>query len=195
VEVSPISLPGLEQAMNTVLDQPISLEAVVKFLDTTPFFDKLDPFERAEVIRIMEVLRLQGDEIVLREGAAGDAWYVIFEGEVRVLKNSPAGPVETSRLRPGECFGEMAILDGLPRSATVKAAGPLTLFRFQRSRFEDLLEQGSLGAYKLVAAMARLLSKRHRILTHRIVDLISANPSLQQARLASEEVDRYHVSE
>ena len=84
----------------------------------------------------------------------------------------------------------MAILDGMPRSASVRAAGPLTIFRFRRDRFDALLAQGSLGAYKLVAAMARVLSHRHRQLTHQIFDLLAGQAQVPAAQAASASVDR-----
>jgi CRP-like cAMP-binding protein len=177
------------------MDQPISLDAVIEFLVSTPFFDGLDPFERAEVVRIMEVLRLQEGEEIFREGTSGDSWYVIFEGEVRVLKDADTqAQTEIARLGPGRCFGEMAILDGMPRSASVRAAGPLTIFRFRRDRFDGLLAQGSLGAYKLIAAMARVLSHRHRQLTQQIFDLLGADARVPAAH-AGASVDPYQVSE
>ena len=83
------------------MDQPISLDAVIEFLVSTPFFDGLDPFERAEVVRIMEVIRLQEGEEVFHEGTSGDSWYVIFEGEVRVLKDADTeAESEIARLGP-----------------------------------------------------------------------------------------------
>jgi len=120
------------------VDQPISLETVVGFLLATPLFGGLDAAERGEVVRIMDVRRLQTGEEIFHEGDAGDAWYVIFEGQANVLKDAAGGPTPISTLGVGACFGEMAILDGLARSATVRAAGPLTIFRFRRERFEDL---------------------------------------------------------
>src|SRR5262245_7744491 len=103
------------------MDQPISLENVISFLVATPLFGGLDPVERGEIMRIMEVRRLTAGERVFHEGDPGDAWYVIFEGRVRVLKTTPAGQVGIASLDPGACFGEMAILDGSARSATIEA--------------------------------------------------------------------------
>jgi CRP-like cAMP-binding protein len=62
----------------------------------------------------------------------------------------------------------MATLDSGPRSATVIAREPVTLFRFREARFTELLDEGSLAAYKLVLAMARMLSLRHRELTRQL---------------------------
>jgi len=155
------------------MDQPFSLDTVVSFLVSTPFFDGLDPADRAEVVRIMEVRRLTDGEEAFHEGDPGDAWYVIFEGRARVLRDGPGGATEIRLLERGSCFGEMAILDAQPRSATIEAVGPLTVFCFRRERFELLLDQGSLGAYKLVLAMARTLSRRHRELTQDLVEQMS----------------------
>jgi CRP/FNR family transcriptional regulator, cyclic AMP receptor protein len=166
------------------MEQTISLDTIVGFLVSTPFFDRLDPAERAEVVRIMEVQRLTDGEEVFHEGDAGDAWCVILEGEARVLKDAEGGMKELAVLKRGACVGEMAILDGEGRSATVKAVGPLTLLRFRRSRFEQLLNLGSLGAYKLVLAMARMLSQRHRRLTARLSTLASKGDSIAEYQIS-----------
>jgi CRP/FNR family transcriptional regulator, cyclic AMP receptor protein len=107
------------------MDPSISLDTVIGFLVATPLFDRLDAAERAEVVRIMDVQRLAKGEEVFHEGDAGDAWYVIFDGRVEVTKEMPSGQTRIAVLRGGTCFGEMAILDGLARSATVRALEPL----------------------------------------------------------------------
>jgi len=179
------------------MDQPLSFETVISFLVATPLFDGLDAAERAEVVRIMEVQRFRNDQEIFHEGDTGDAWYVIFEGRAEVVKERQAGgSTRIALLRAGSCFGEMAILDGQPRSATVRAAGPLTLFRFARSRFDDLLDQGSLGAFKLVASMARTLSQRQRQLTQHVSELMQRRVTPTSIRAEVGDVlDRYLVSE
>jgi CRP-like cAMP-binding protein len=147
------------------MDQAISLESAVVFLMSVPLFDRLDPAELAEVTRILEVRRLIASEEVFHEGDAGDAWYVVFEGRVQVVEESEGLVHEIAAIRRGGAFGEMAVLDGQPRSATVRACEPTTLFRFREARFSELLDEGSLAAYKLVLALARMLSLRHRELT------------------------------
>src|SRR5262249_23503771 len=129
------------------------------------------------------------------EGEPGDAWYVIFEGQVRVMKELPSGPSEIATLGPGSCFGEMAMLDGLARSATVRAAGPLTMFRFRRSRFDHLLEQGSLGAYKLAAGMGGTVSQRHRQLTQQVSDMMIGKGTPRTVRAVSVAIEQFQVSE
>src|SRR5450631_1168219 len=93
------------------MDEPISLDTVVRFLVATPLFDGLDPAERAEVVRIMEVEQRSDGEDVFHEGDLGDAWYVIYSGTARVLKAADSGAWQIRMLERGACFGEMAILD------------------------------------------------------------------------------------
>jgi CRP-like cAMP-binding protein len=178
------------------MDQHISLESVINFLVATPLFHDLDAAERGDVARIMEVQRLTQGEIVFGEGDEGDAWYVVFDGSAKVVKMMSARATPIARLGPGACFGEMAILDGMSRSATVVAEGPLTVFRFRRERFDDLLEQGSLGAFKLVSAMARTLSQRQRQLTQQLSELLAEEPARNPSRdEIGEVVQRFAVSE
>ena len=66
----------------------------------------------------------------------------------------------------------MAILDGSPRSATVRAAEASTVLKFPRSGFQQLLEEGNLAAYKLVYHMAKVLVSRQRGVTQRLVDVL-----------------------
>ena len=183
------------------MNQPISLDTVISFLVSTPLFDRLDAAERAEVVRIMEVQRLIDGEAVFHEGESGDAWYVIFDGQARVVSERDGDAQEHALLGPGSCFGEMAILDGEGRSATVRALGPLTVFRFRRARFEQLLDQGSLGAYKLILAMARMLSQRHRQLTQQLAALLppddaaDVGTSREGKPIARTTVAEYQISE
>jgi len=161
-----------------LIDQPISLDAVIAFLVASPLFRDLDAEERADVVRIMEIQRLQKGEEVFHEGDAGDSWYVIYEGQVEVTTASSSGDERPlSVLDTGSGFGEMAMLDGSPRSATVRATGPLTLFRFRRPRFDELLGDGSLGAYKLVLAMAKEMSLRLRRLTRQVAERMGNSSS------------------
>ena len=155
------------------MEGPLTLEGVISFLLETPLFADLDATELAEIVKIIQVQRLRAGQTVFREGDPGDAWYVLFEGVAAVTKESAAGPGrEIARLEPPACFGEMAVIDGSARSATIKASTDLTLFRFRRGPFQDLLEEGSLAAYKLILAMARILSQRHRRLTQQISELV-----------------------
>ena len=80
---------------------------------------------RGDVLELLDTqsreLRREPGEFFVREGEAGDLFYVLLEGRVEVLKNFPAGLRRLRCLGPGDCFGEMALMDMSRRSASVCA--------------------------------------------------------------------------
>lgn len=154
----------------------LTLEQIIAFLVDAPMFGDLDSNELSQVVRIMQVQQLRPGQWVFREGDPGDAWYVVYEGEVEVVKETDAtsGERVIAILGRRACFGEMAILDGSPRSASVRATRALTAFRFPRQQFSKLLADGNLAAYKLVYQISLVLVSRQRRTTHRLVELLAA---------------------
>lgn len=152
----------------------LSLEHIISFLLGTPMFGDLDAHELSEIVHIMQVQYVRAEQILFREGHLGDAWYVVFEGELEVVGGRPTSPHARTlaRLGPAACFGEMSILDGSPRSASVRAIKASTVFKFPRADFLDLLDDGNLAAFKLVYHMARQLAIRQRQTTARLNDLL-----------------------
>jgi len=150
----------------------ITLEEIIKFLLEAPMFGDLDAEELSRVVHIMQIQRLRPGQYLFREGQRGEAWYVTYEGEVEVTKDAGFGTSPLARLRSPACLGEMAVLDGSPRSATARAVGEVTVLRFPREAFDDLLEDGNLAAFKLVYQMARVLAARQRQTTSALVELI-----------------------
>ena len=155
------------------MDLNLTLEGVIEFLLETPLFEDLDAAELGEVVRVMQIQRVRPEHAIFKEGDAGDAWYVLYEGEAVVEKRDPFSPKrKVATLGAHACFGEMAILDDSPRSASVSAVSEVTLFRFPSVPFQDLIEESNLAAFKLVHAMARTLCARQRRLTQQLTDLM-----------------------
>lgn len=73
-------------------------------------------------------LQYQAGEIIFRQGYPGDYAYVIVSGQVEIVDVKPDGSIEhIALLEPGQMFGEMALLDDQPRSATARAATDVSL--------------------------------------------------------------------
>lgn len=107
-------------------------------------FSKCTPRQRRTIARHAQIAELPAGIELIKEGEPGDALFVILDGEARVLQ---AG-IEVNRVGPGSYFGEMAILDGEPRSATVVAESDvkvavigIRMFRTMLREFSDLAEQ------------------------------------------------------
>lgn len=174
----------------------ITLEQIITFLLETPMFGDLDAAELSQIVHIMQLQRVREGQPIFREGDPGDAWYVIYEGGAEVHKSTdflPARRIAT--LSPRSCFGEMAILDHSPRSASVVALAETTVFRFPRKDFEALLGEGNLAAYKLVYEMAKVLCARARSTTQQLSEALADSEPDRLHRTSVNVVQGHSISE
>jgi len=97
-------------------------------------------------------------QIVVKEGGPGDSMFFVHTGAVEVRKKDPNTGIDflLAELKPGACFGEMALLTGKPRAATVVAAGPTTCRVLEQSEFEELL----LSSPQISLGLSRVLAER-----------------------------------
>jgi voltage-gated potassium channel len=98
-----------------------------------PLFRNLGAPALAEIARLLKVQNCSRDATIVRQGQPGDSMFFIAEGEVEVR----AGEARI-RLRPGQFFGEMALISGAPRNATVVAVTPARLLRLDVVDFREL---------------------------------------------------------
>ena len=128
-------------------------------LERVPLFQALTKRHLRRVVRLAEMKRFKSGAVVVRAGARGDAFFVIIDGSARV--QTPDG--HTRDLHEGDFFGELALLDGAPRSATVSAINSLTTARIARTAFLRLLrEEPAIGvglAHGLVGIVRDLQAK------------------------------------
>lgn len=136
------------------------VDELIAFLQANRLVRHLAPDEIAELIYIAQVVRVHPEETVVRRGEPGDAWYLLYEGKLSVYVEQN----KLAELHPGECFGELSIFDGEPRSASVISEKPGILIRIPKAGFAQLLEANSLAAYKTVLALTQVVTKRLRTL-------------------------------
>jgi CRP-like cAMP-binding protein len=153
----------------------ISLENMITFLLTTPMFEDLEPQEIKEIIHVVEAQEFKPGDTIFQEGASGDAWYALYSGEVNVVKQSDNGELVVNTLQPGTCFGEIAILDGLPRSASIRATKQTVVLRVPLNKFNELIDNDQIIAYRLIKHMAVMLASRQRANTETLSKLLLAN--------------------
>ena len=109
--------------------------------------------------------------VVFEEGDPGSRMYVIQSGAVRILKRVGAREIELARLGAGEAFGEMALLEGQPRSATAVVAAPARILEIDEAAFADLVRRNGEIALRLL----RRLSARLREANRQIRNFLSAD--------------------
>lgn len=100
------------------------------------------------------------DEPIVREAEAGSDLYVIDRGEVSVRVGGTTAAPEIARLRAGDFFGEMSLMTGEPRRATVKALGDVATLRVDKDSFREVLARYP----KVVEEIARVLAARQTAL-------------------------------
>ena len=137
--MSPWSVAEQEWAAQVVQpDLPPSLHpGWLPVLGRVEMFQSLSKRHLRKVARLTEPKRFKKGADVVRAGSRGDALYVILDGTARVT--TPDGHTRT--LASGDCFGELALLDGAPRAATVTAIDSLATARISRSDFQKLLKE------------------------------------------------------
>jgi CRP-like cAMP-binding protein len=106
--------------------------------------------------------RVSAGHVIVHQGDLGTKLFIIVKGEVRVLRQSPHGDVEVARMKEGDFFGEMCVLEHLPRSASVQAVTETHLVLLSYATFDILFEQLPLEHHRLLSNIARSLSARLR---------------------------------
>lgn len=115
-------------------------EERIRGLKTYPLLSKLADQDLALLAEVMEERRFPAGTEILREGEAGDEMFLLLEGSVDVLKTTPFGDayVTASLLDSYHCsFGEMALIDGGRRSATIRARTDCLTLSLNRKAFQD----------------------------------------------------------
>lgn len=126
-------------------------------------FRELTPGEMERVLTISREKKVKKNEIIFREGDIGDAFYLIVTGSVRISTMVPGvGEEALTILKEGEYFGEMALIDDAPRSASAIANDDTMLLCIGKDDFRKLLERQTDIAYKLLWIFTKTLSARLR---------------------------------
>uniref|UniRef100_A0A6A7G8V8 Camp-dependent protein kinase regulatory subunit n=1 Tax=Hirondellea gigas TaxID=1518452 RepID=A0A6A7G8V8_9CRUS len=111
------------------------------FLETVPLLAGLDRYERAKIADALEEIEFDDKEFVIRMGDPGDTFFICVEGTCVATKPIKHGgpPVQVMEYQSGSYFGELALLNAIPRAANVIARGPLKCVHINREAFTRLL--------------------------------------------------------
>ena len=116
-------------------------DSILNLIDDSHLFSSLDEAGRRKLLDAATVTHVGAGKIVVREGEPGQALFLVKEGTVRITMLLDDEIIELTRLGRGACFGEVAVLSGRPRTATVVAAESCTLLRFSRESVEEVLQE------------------------------------------------------
>jgi hypothetical protein len=122
-------------------------------LQRVPFFADMDRRQTEQIARLLKERHFAKGETVIMEGSGAAAFFIIDSGEATVS----AKGLHINTLGPGDHFGEIALIDGGPRSATVIAASDLVCYGLTFWEFRPLVERNGTIAWKLLQALAKRL--------------------------------------
>ena len=132
-------------------------------LAAIPFFGGLEPVALERLAGSMRSRRFRRGEVIFHIGDPGDALFVILTGEVKISLPSETGDEAIlATLRAGDVFGELALLDGAPRSASATAISPTETVVLPRDRFRELIATEAGVRDALLASIAGELRRLTR---------------------------------
>ena len=139
------------------------LPRVVQALGQSPLFAQLSPDVLAQVAQRAALFTVDVGDVVMEKGEASDSFFVVLAGEIGVFTRSDPGElIELARLAPPDSVGEMGLLTGAPRSATVVAAGRALLLKFEQQAFQVMYERIPGFGFGISRALAGRLATSSR---------------------------------
>ena len=123
-----------------------------------PIFNELEPEDTQILSKYLFPKELAMGGLVCKEGQHGSFLSFVASGELEIVKTLDGKEVTISTISPGDSLGEMALIDGLTRSATVRACKASTILILRRDDFNKLLAEHPEVGIKILKGIARLLS-------------------------------------
>jgi len=157
---SPIAEPKEEGSMT----ESLTLPKIILWLKRIEIFEQLTVNELAAVASVTEEIDFAENEEVIKENDQGDTLYLIIEGRVSVFKRQEDGKeIELDNMDAGDYFGEMALFEDLPRTATIRTTTPCRMLMLHKQEFKEMVReypQIALAICKVLSARIRKLHAR-----------------------------------
>jgi CRP/FNR family transcriptional regulator, cyclic AMP receptor protein len=163
-------------------------ESALGLLGRVPLFAELDPDELDRFSRVAVPRSFPKGTRVFHEGDHSDACYIIRGGSFRVTREHPDGRAITlANLGPGDIFGELAMLDGEARSASVEALSDCELLALPASDVRALLASSAEITVKLVIALTRRLREANERISRQSFQTVPSRVAGVLSQLIAEE--------
>jgi CRP-like cAMP-binding protein len=158
----------------------------IALLRRVPVFSTLSEDELAHVARVAMTRRFDAGAIVFKEGDEGSTCYIVRAGRTRAIRAHPDGrSITLAHFGPGDIFGEMAMLDGERRSATVEATEDTDAIAILSSDMHRLLHEHADISVKLIAALGQRLRDTNERLTRQSFQTVQSRVAAALAQLVA----------
>jgi CRP/FNR family transcriptional regulator, cyclic AMP receptor protein len=152
-------------------------EERISLLQSMPFFGAIEDSSVALILELSETQRVKAGEYFFHQGDLGDALYILEEGTAVIFKTAAGQEYILRRASAGGCFGDLALIDFTPHSASVRAESHCTAIRIPSSAMHTLFQQNAEQYLIIQMNMAREVSRRLRLANDRWFQLQLATGS------------------
>lgn len=151
------------------------IEAVRSRLKGLALFEGLTDDELIAVARLGQRVSYVAGEDIFTEGSEGTELYILLQGRIDLAVDLPGEdpPEVISHLQDSDVFGELALLDGYPRSATARAANEVTALSIRRDDLFAVMDNNPRLGYIVMRNLAHLISRRLREMDHMYSELMA----------------------
>lgn len=140
----------------------------VTLLRSIPLFESMDDDDAAALAARLVTREVAADEVVFDQGDEGDAMYIIEAGGVDIQTGTAKQRVVLASLYNGQYFGELALLDGAPRSARVVATKPSVLVLLERDDFVDFVKRRPEAALTIMSELGERMRATNELMTRTV---------------------------
>ncbi|MGZ4110305.1 MAG: cyclic nucleotide-binding domain-containing protein [Actinomycetota bacterium] len=129
-------------------------------LGAIPLFEGLSQKQLKKLTALGQIASFMAGATIVHQGVIGDSFYVILSGQAKVVVNGRT----VNRLLPGDHFGEISLLDGQERTASVVSETPMTLLEILQTHFFEMLQQDPEISVAILEGLARAVRRIDRTL-------------------------------
>jgi CRP/FNR family transcriptional regulator, cyclic AMP receptor protein len=163
-----------------------SSEDTIALLSRVPVFSTLSREDLAHVAQVAMPRRFEAGAVVFREGDEGRTCYIVRTGRARAIREHPDGrSITLAHFDPGDIFGEMAMLDGERRSATVEATEDTEAIAILSTDMHRLLREHPDISIKLIAALGQRLRTTNERLARQSFQTVQSRVAAALAQLVT----------
>ena len=135
----------------------------IMLLKGIELFESLSVGELAAIASVVEEIDYPVDEIIIKEGSAGDTLFLMIEGEVSVIKDlGEINEVEIDRMTDGEYFGEMALFEDTVRSVSIRTEKPSCFMVLHKQEFKEIIREYPQIALEICKVLSGRIRKLHK---------------------------------
>ena len=152
-----------KQVTTAVGDATTAVLHAERYIEELKHMRRSFPEAKSEVlereVERMKVRRYLAGQTIIREGDPAESFLILTKGGASVRQTGPSGEREISTLKPGDFFGEIGLLSGTPRNATVRAIAPTEVLELDAAGFRDLIENSTETKDRVQRSMEERLAR------------------------------------